>query len=158
MGRPTEDKKESSIILRINSDLKRELEGKAQEDGVSLSGYLRNVIQNNFAIHNENSFVIHNSEVNVIQNVMQNEYEALLDGVSLDVLNDLSLMATLSGGSLAGLLKDLQEKLNKGLIVLDNGKIQECPFDYSEFIKRCDDMDLDYQKAMDKLVKKPWIN
>lgn len=46
-GRPTMDKKESTIKLRINEDMRSWIERQADREKISMSEYLRNIILNN---------------------------------------------------------------------------------------------------------------
>lgn len=48
MARPTDDKKESTIRLRINTTLRRHIENKARESGVTMSEYIRKVLERHF--------------------------------------------------------------------------------------------------------------
>jgi uncharacterized protein (DUF1778 family) len=45
-GRPTMDKKESTIKLRINEDMRSWIEGRADREKISMSEYLRKLILN----------------------------------------------------------------------------------------------------------------
>lgn len=44
-GRPTDDKKESTLKLRLNDDMRSHIENMANRDGISMSEYLRNLIK-----------------------------------------------------------------------------------------------------------------
>lgn len=44
-GRPTTDKKESTIKLRLNDDMREWVEAKADEANVSMSEYIRCLIR-----------------------------------------------------------------------------------------------------------------
>ena len=48
MARPTQDKKDSTIKLRINDDLRNKIEQGAKRKCVSMSEYIRMVIDNHF--------------------------------------------------------------------------------------------------------------
>lgn len=45
-GRPTMDKKESTIKLRINEDMRSWIESRADNEKISMSEYLRKLILN----------------------------------------------------------------------------------------------------------------
>lgn len=45
-GRPTMDKKESTIKLRINEDMRSWIESRADKEKISMSEYLRKLILN----------------------------------------------------------------------------------------------------------------
>lgn len=63
MGRPTDDRKPSNLIVRINDETKDGLRKKADKKGVTVSEYIRDII----ALHNSDS-ALHNDSI-----VMQNE-------------------------------------------------------------------------------------
>ena len=44
-GRPTSDKKDTTLKLRLNDDMREHIEKKAQRKGISMSEYLRHLIQ-----------------------------------------------------------------------------------------------------------------
>lgn len=44
-GRPTSDKKDTTIKLRLNDDMREYIEKMAKHKGISMSGYLRILIQ-----------------------------------------------------------------------------------------------------------------
>lgn len=44
MARPTDDKKESKVILRINDEMRKSLEELAKEDNISLSECIRRIL------------------------------------------------------------------------------------------------------------------
>lgn len=51
MARPTDDKKESTVILRLNDDLRGYIEGGAKDAGVSMSEYVRRLITGGYRNH-----------------------------------------------------------------------------------------------------------
>jgi predicted DNA-binding protein len=44
-GRPTTDKKESTMKLRLNDDMREWVEQRAENRNVSMSGYIRELIK-----------------------------------------------------------------------------------------------------------------
>lgn len=44
-GRPTTDKKDSTVKLRLNDDMKTWLDSQASRKGISLSEYMRMLIE-----------------------------------------------------------------------------------------------------------------
>ena len=44
IGRPTLDKKDQTLKLRLNDDMREWVERRADEDGISMSEYIRNLI------------------------------------------------------------------------------------------------------------------
>lgn len=45
IGRPTLDKKDQTLKLRLNDDMREWVERRADEDGTSMSEYIRNLIE-----------------------------------------------------------------------------------------------------------------
>lgn len=52
MARPTNDKKETTLILRVNTETKDRLTGEAERGHISLSEYLRKKLGDNSVIQN----------------------------------------------------------------------------------------------------------
>ena len=48
MARPTQDKKDSTIKLRINDKLREQIEYQARRKGKSMSEYIRDVLEKHF--------------------------------------------------------------------------------------------------------------
>lgn len=44
-GRPTVDKKETTLKLRLNDDMREHIESRAKRNSVSMSEYLRGLIK-----------------------------------------------------------------------------------------------------------------
>lgn len=44
-GRPTVDKKETTLKLRLNDDMREHIENRAKRNGISMSEYLRGLIK-----------------------------------------------------------------------------------------------------------------
>ena len=44
-GRPTLDKKEQTLKLRLNDEMREWIERRAYENGISMSEYIRNLIE-----------------------------------------------------------------------------------------------------------------
>jgi len=44
IGRPTLDKKDQTLKLRLNDEMREWVEQRANEDGISMSEYIRNLI------------------------------------------------------------------------------------------------------------------
>ena len=45
LGRPTLDKKDQTLKLRLNDDMRSWVEERADEEGISMSSYLRELIR-----------------------------------------------------------------------------------------------------------------
>lgn len=70
MGRPTDDKKPSNLIVRVNDETKDRLRKEAESKGITVSEYIRDIIalQNGSIVMQKDNNVIHN-ESNVSQNI-----------------------------------------------------------------------------------------
>ena len=44
-GRPTSDKKEQTLKLRLNDDMREWVERRSDSEGISMSEYIRNLIK-----------------------------------------------------------------------------------------------------------------
>lgn len=50
-GRPTLDKKEQTLKLRLNDDMRRWVEKMSDEEGVSMSEYIRKLIRDDMVFY-----------------------------------------------------------------------------------------------------------
>lgn len=76
MGRPTDDKKPSNLIVRVNDETKERLQREAKSRAITVSEYTRGIICRNIMQDN-----------NVLQNdnVMQNELQKRISELEADV-------------------------------------------------------------------------
>ena len=141
MARPTDDLKESKIILRINAETREKLEKEAEKAKISLSQHIRNIISGE---KEENS---------VLQN--QNYEDSLSKwGINEEYLADLSTMAGFMGGSVGEMIRLLDEAVNEGMITFENGRYIGVPkCDLNELEEACHDRGIGMQEAIDKTVK-----
>jgi len=142
MARPTDDLKESKIILRINAETREKLEKEAEKAKISLSQHIRNIISGE---KEENS---------VLQN---QDYEDSLSkwGINEEYLADLSTMAGFMGGSVGEMIRLLDEAVNEGAITFENGRYIGVPkCDLNELEEACHERGIGMQEAIDKTVKK----
>ena len=74
MGRPTDDKKPSNLIVRVNDETKDRLRKEAESKGITVSEYIRDIIalHNGSIVMQKNDNAMHNES-----NVMQNQLEEL---------------------------------------------------------------------------------
>ena len=128
------------MILRINDDMRRELENNAKEEGQSISSYIRGVLKK----ENSNNSVIHN------------QYGELEE--AREDLDDIKQMTQFWNSTLSGIIKDLRLKMNSGAISAKDNEIliNECPFSFDKFIEACNEKGIDYQKAIDKATQMVW--
>ena len=141
MARPTDDLKESKIILRINAETREKLEKEAEKAKISLSQHIRNIISGE---KEENS---------VLQN--QNYEDGLSKwGINEEYLADLSTMAGFMGGSVGEMIRLLDEAVNEGAITYEGGKYIGVPeYDLSNLEEACHERGIGMQEAIDKTVK-----
>lgn len=141
MARPTDDLKESKIILRINAETREKLEKEAEKEKISLSQHIRNIISGK---KEENS---------VLQN--QNFEDSLSKwGINEEYLADLSTMAGFMGGSVGEMIRLLDEAVNEGTITFENGRYIGVPkCNLNELEEACHERGIGMQEAIDKTVK-----
>lgn len=83
MGRPTDDRKPSNLIVRINDETKDELRKKADSRGITVSEYIREVIalhNSNNALHND-SFVMQNNTTRLEKESAEADVELLQERI-----------------------------------------------------------------------------
>lgn len=118
MARPTSDKKDSKVILRINGETRAFIEAKAKEMGCSISDCVRNlisVVQNSSVIQNmKNSSVIQNNTV--VQNTLQWDLPE-------EVMNDTESMGEFFNMTLGELVTEFNRMLNEGEISSEDKKL-----------------------------------
>ncbi len=132
MSRPTDDKKGSTIILRINEETRQYLEEKAQ--GRTLSAYVRDMIQAERD----------GSQNNVIQNPQMKEIEGMCTAFKIPTEE---------------FLKKLSDAMIDGVIGYENGKFKsyiEEEYDLSRFKDACEYKGVSVQKMIDKATQMVW--
>lgn len=129
MARPTNDKKEQTVILRLNEEMRSEIEKEASEMSLSMSQYVRNIIKNR-----------HNS-------VIQNQNSA--------VLKDIGMMAELFGIETGEMTEQFCEMLNDGLLTVSKGKLEIVMPEWAErFEETCHDRCMDVERTMEGVLKR----
>ena len=76
MGRPTDDKKPSNLIVRVNDETKERLQREAKSRGITVSEYTRGIICRN---------IMQNNNVLQNDNVMQNELQERISELEADI-------------------------------------------------------------------------
>ena len=99
MARPTDDKKESKVILRINDETRKSIEKASQTAGLSMSEYIRDILTSK-----------HDNELS--------KY-----GITTDIIAELAQIVKLCGGDLKDVLNDMGERLNSGELTIDGGQL-----------------------------------
>ena len=95
MARPTNEKKDSNIILRLSDEMKQEIEKEARDQNKAVSEYIREILRN--------------------------RGNKALKGVSNKVISDLEYMCHITGGDLNIMLTDLRDRLDSGELDMDEG-------------------------------------
>ena len=99
MARPTDDKKESKVILRINDETRKSIEKASQTVGLSMSEYIRDILTS------------------------KHDIDLSKYGTTLSIIADLAEMVKLCGGNLGEVLEDTRERLESGELTIDNGHL-----------------------------------
>lgn len=126
MARPTNDKKEQTVILRLNEEMRGEIEREASEMSLSMSQYVRNIINNR-----------HNS-------VIQNQNSAILE--------DIAAMSSLFGLTTEEMTEQFCEMLNDGRLTVNRGRLEAVMPEWAERIEEtCHDRGIEVEELIKKL-------
>lgn len=132
MARPTEEKKERTVKLRISEELYGEIASK----GRNLSETIREILRN--------SFVPQNSDE-------KNQKSGLTPSKEV---KEIESMAVFFGFTLDEMLKMIYNGLNDGYLTVEDGKIVGLPeVDLDNFKEACHEKGIDLQKALDKATQ-----
>lgn len=132
MARPTEEKKEKTIKLRISEELYGEIASK----GRNLSETIREILRN--------SFVPQNSDE-------KNQKSGLTPSKEV---KEIESMAVFFGFTLDEMLKMIYNGLNDGYLTVEDGKIVGLPeVDLDNLKEACHERGIGMQEAIDKTVK-----
>lgn len=147
MGRPTDNKKDSSIILRIDTDTKTFLEGLAEEDNLTVSECVRKIINREKEMANNTSKIsslktlrLKNETIEYfkgkpLNKVVDNLAELIkegkieldgeklkvrgsLDGVPEELIADIELIGKFDNMTMGEILKELHLALDREDIML----------------------------------------
>ena len=147
MGRPTDNKKDSSIILRIDTDTKTFLEGLAEEDNLTVSECVRKIINREKEMANNTSKIsslktlrLKNETIEYfkgkpLNKVVDNLAELIkegkieldgeklkvrgsLDGVPEELIADIELIGKFDNMTMGDILKELHLALDREDIML----------------------------------------
>lgn len=132
MARPTEEKKERTVKLRISEELYREIASK----GRNLSETIREILRN--------SFVPQNSDE-------KNQKSGLTPSKEV---KEIESMAIFFGFTLDEMLKMIYNGLNDGYLTVEDGKIVGLPeVDLENLKEACHERGIGMQEAIDKTAK-----
>lgn len=147
MGRPTDNKKDSSIILRIDTDTKAFLERLAEEDSLTVSECVRKIINREKEMANNTSKIsslktlrLRNETIEYfkgkpLNKVVDNLVELIkegkieldgerikvkggLDGVPEELIADIELIGKFDNMTMGEILKELHFALDREDIML----------------------------------------
>ena len=127
MGRPTTEKKDKVVKLRISEEMYEDLAVR----GKNLSETIRELLKTGI-------------------NGIVPQYGSKND----DILREIGSMASFFGTDTDGLLNGIYEGLNDGTLTFRDGKVVgDTGLDLDRFYDICHDLNVDPQEAIDKLVK-----
>ena len=147
MGRPTDNKKDSSIILRIDTDTKAFLERLAEEDSLTVSECVRKIINREKEMANNTSKIrslktlrLRNETIeyfkgkplnkvvdNLVEMIKEGKIEldgerikvkGGLDGVPEELIADIELIGKFDNMTMGEILKELHFALDREDIML----------------------------------------
>ena len=132
MARPTEEKKERTVKLRISEELYGEIASK----GRNLSETIREILRNSFVPQN-------NSE--------KNQKSGLTPNKDLEEIDSMAKFFGMDGGEL---LKGVCDGLMDGNLTVENGKVVGVPeINLEKLEEACHERGIGMQEAIDKTVK-----
>jgi hypothetical protein len=132
MARPTEEKKEKTIKLRISEELYGEIASK----GRNLSETIREILRNSFVPQNSGE---------------KNQKSGLTPSKEV---KEIESMAVFFGFTLDEMLKMIYNGLNDGYLTVEDGKIVGLPEVNLDNLKEaCHERGIGMQEAIDKTIK-----
>lgn len=145
MGRTTDEKKGKTVILRISEDLKGQLESESKEKEISVSEYIRKILEERGS---KNEVCNTGKPASEENSVIQNEI------ISESTLKDLEQMCRLSGFTTVRFFDRIDEMFNDGSIYVDGIQLKtRGKYDTRELENVCHRMNADPQDMISKLVK-----
>ena len=162
MARPTSDKKDSKIILRINAETRDYIENEAKRMGCSLSDCVRRIIsgQDSYVVQNNDEYKTKFEELSVLYDKIKAENESL-NGNSTDngfdlpseALKDIESMSTFCGMSLHDALVEFDRLLNEGALVIGDEINVELPSWTKRITEVCHDRCISVESMGKKIVE-----
>lgn len=142
MARPTDEKKDRTVKLRISEDLYEDLAMM----GSNLSETIRNILKNGFVSVPQNTTEEKTEDISVPQNDITPEMKA--------VMADIEEMALCFGITLEDMAGQFCEMLNDGSLVVEGGVLQSAGEDWvMRFKETCHDMCVPVDKAAESAIK-----
>ena len=141
MARPTEEKKDRTVKLRISEELYEDLAMM----GSNLSETIRNILKNGFVSVPQNTTEEKTEDNSVPQNITP-EMKA--------VMADIEEMALCFGITLEEMAGQFCEMLNDGSLVVEGGVLMSCDDGWvRDFKDVCHDMCIPVDKAAESAIK-----
>lgn len=133
MARPTDEKKEKTVKLRISEELYNDLASK----GANLSETIRKILKDSFVPQNKVA-----------------KSEKILEASPNEDMKEIESMANFFGMTGNDLLKEVCEGLTEGVLTIENGKIAGVPdINLEDFKDTCHEMGVDPQKILEKATQ-----
>lgn len=133
MARTTQDRKSSTIILRINDECRTYIEKKAAEQGISVSEFLRNEIQD------EKDGVLRRSN-NVMDDSVADEFKSMCFACHIDTNS---------------FFRQISKLFDSGAITVERGTvISNGKYRLFELEEACERANQDAQFIIDKITEK----
>lgn len=158
MARPTNDKKDYTVIVRINSEIKGYLEEESKKNGESISRYVRELIESERLCNTKKT----DKKIKQGSNVIQNQEEKIQSGGNNVIQNimreetykDLEDMCRKSGVSIEVFFDRIRELWNEGRIYTE-GFLIDCRggYDLKELEETCHRANVNVQDMIDRLSK-----
>lgn len=152
MGRTTTEKKGNTVILRISDELKGQLEEGAKKEEVSVSEYIRGILESKKGSGGKcNTKKSEPAENNVIQ---KEQKGALQEDLDEKRYKDLERMCQLSGLSIGKFMEYIIGYFNSGRIYIDGIVVKtKGKYDTLELEEVCHRVNADPQEMIDRLTK-----
>lgn len=143
MGRPTEEKKDRTIKLRISDELYERLE---RESEGNMSGYVRGILSG------ENSAEIKRlkAEIAELRSAPQGDNQL---PISEETYKDLENMCRLSGLTFANFMNYIRRLFNDGYIYIEGVSVKtKGEYNLSYLLEACHRANVDPQEMINKLA------
>lgn len=130
MARPTNDRKDKTLILRVNAETKEKIEKKARISGKSISDYVRDEM-------------LGDSTEDIMQSVMDKA-----------VYRDIKRMCELNGYSTHDFYRGVCEMFNEGILYIDEKRLK-CKGEWrmEEFVEKCHSINKYPQDVIDMVTR-----
>ena len=152
MGRPTQEKKEKTVKLRISEEMYEEIKGG------NISETIREYIRDGIRGHKnkEGAENVPQKSISEIPSGLDNVPQNIPIGQRLvdeAIYSDIEVMCSFYGVDTATFFKELCKSMNEGEVVYEDGVIKgKSEIDLSRFMEVCHEMKKDPQEVLDRCV------